>query len=82
MSKQLIKIRHLQLDVLRLYDEFTTFSDQCAFLYDSFAAIPAQQEFIAAETINGISHYSNWLKIRQKEIKYKLHKIYEELTKI
>jgi len=44
------EIHEIQLKVLRLYDELTQFSDQCAFLCDSFAAIPAQQEFIEPET--------------------------------
>jgi len=76
------EIRELQLKVVRLYDEFTQFSDQCAFLCDSFAAVPAQQEYIESETIGGISFYSHWLKIRLLEIKNELRKIHEQLSKI
>jgi len=76
------EIRELKLKVLRLYDEFAQFSDQCAFLCDSFAAIPAQQEFIELETIGGINFYSRWLKTRLLEIKNELRKIHEQLREI
>ncbi len=76
------QINELQLKVLRLYDELTQFSNQCAFLCDSFAAIPAQQEFIEPETIDGIEHYSSWLKTRLLEIKGDLRKIHEQLKEI
>jgi len=76
------EIHELQLKVVRLYDELTQFSDQCAFLCDSFAAIPAQQEFIEPETIGGISFYSHWIKTRLLEIKNELRKIHEQLSEI
>ena len=76
------EIRELQLKVVRLYDEFAQFSDQCAFLCDSFAAIPAQHEFIEPETIGGIEFYSRWLKTRLLEIKNELRKIHEQLREI
>jgi hypothetical protein len=76
------EIRELQLKVVRLYDEFAQFSDQCAFLCDSFAAIPAQHEFIEAGTIGGIEFYSRWLKTRLLEIKNELRKIHEQLREI
>lgn len=75
-------MRELKLKVLRLYDEFAHFSGQCAFLCDSFAAIPAQQEFIEPETIDGIHFYSRWLKTRTLEIKNELQKIHEQLIEI
>lgn len=76
------KIDELQLKVLSLYDEVTHFSDQCAFLCDSFAAISAQQEFIETETIGGINFYSHWLKTRLLEIKNDLRKIHEQLREV
>jgi len=75
------EIHEIQLKVLRLYDELTQFSDQCAFLCDSFAAIPAQQEFIEPETLGGIEHYSRWLKTRLVEIKIDVGEIHEQLKK-
>jgi len=74
------EIHELQLRVVKLCDEFAQFSDQCAFLCDSFAAIPAQQEFIEAETIGGMSFYSHWLKTRLLKIKNELRKIHEQLS--
>jgi hypothetical protein len=76
------EIHSLHLEVVRLYDELTEFSDQCAFLCDAFAAIPAQQEDIASETISGISYYSHWLKTRLLEIKNELRKIHEQLSEL
>ena len=76
------RIRKLQLRVLRLYDEFTQFSDQCAFLCDSFAAIPTRQEFIEPETIDGIDFYACWLKTRVQEIKDELQKTHEQIREL
>jgi hypothetical protein len=78
-KKKAKKIRKLQLKVIRLYDELTQFSDQCAFLCDSFAAIPAHQEFIEPQTISGIHFYSRWLKTKVLEIKSEPRKVHEEL---
>ena len=76
------EIHELQLKVVRLYDELTQFSDQCAFLCDSFAAIPAQQEFIEPETIGGIDFYTRWIKTRLLEIKNDLRKIHEQVREL
>ncbi len=78
-TKESKRIRKLQRMVLRLYDEYAQFTDQCAFLCDAFAAIPEKQEIVEPETIEGINHYSHWLKTRVLEIKGELHKIHEQL---
>jgi hypothetical protein len=75
------KVCNLKLKVVRLYDEFSQFSEQCAFLCDSFAAIPAQQGFIEPQTIAGIHFYSYWLKSRVLEIRSELWSIHEQLSK-
>ena len=79
--KKIKKINELQLKVLRLYDEFALFSDQCAFLCDAFAAVPAHQEAITPATLGGLEFYSQWLKTRLVEIKTELGQIHEQLRK-
>jgi hypothetical protein len=76
------EIRKLQFKVVRLYDELTQFSDQFAFLCDSFATIPTQQECIEPEIIAGMAFYSRWLKSRLLDIKKDLRKVHEQLREI
>lgn len=80
--KKTRKISELQLKVLRLYDEFTLFSDQCAFLCDAFAAVPAQQEAITPASLGGLSYHSQWLKTRMVEIKTELGQVHEQLREL
>lgn len=71
------EVRDLQHRIVKLYDELTEFSGQCAFLCDSFAAIPAQTEIIEIETVEGIDFYARWLKHRILEIKEDFRIIHE-----
>ncbi len=75
------KLTKLQLKVLRLHDDLTQFSQQSAFLCDSFSAVPAQQEDITPATLDGIDFYSRWLKTRVLEIKIEVGEIHEQLRK-
>ena len=75
------KLSELQLKVLRLYDDLTLFSYQCAFLCDSFSAVPAQQEDITPATLDGIDFYSHWIKTRLVEIKIEVGEVHELLRK-
>ena len=79
IMKKTRSISELQLKALRLYDEFALFSDQCAFLCDAFAAVPARQEAITLATLGGLDFFSQWLKTRMVEIKIKLGQIHEQL---
>ena len=63
------KTRILRLQLLTLHDELTEFSDQCSFLCDAFACIPAQEEVIDAETIRGVSYFAHWMKGRIRKMK-------------
>ena len=67
--------RILRLQLLTLYDELTEFSDQCSFLCDAFACIPAQEEVIDDETIRGISYYAHWMKRRIRKMKAELRAV-------
>ena len=79
IMKKTRSISELQLKALRLYDEFALFSDQCAFLCDAFAAVPAHAETITPATLGGLDFYSQWLKTRLVEIKIELGQIHEQL---
>lgn len=79
--KKARKLSGLQRKVLRLYDDLTQFSHQCAFLCDSFASVPAHQEDITPATLGGIDFYSHWLKTRLVEIKTEVGEIHELLRK-
>ena len=63
------KTRILRLQLLTLHDELTEFSDQCSFLCDAFACIPAHEEVIDAESIRGISYFAHWMKGRIRKMK-------------
>lgn len=71
-----------QLKVLRLNDDFALFSNQCAFLCDAFASIPARHEEITPATLGGLEHYSHWLKTRLVEIKTELGEIHAQLREL
>ena len=73
------EIGEIRLKVLSLHDELTLFCDQCAFLCDAFAAVPAQHEFMDAETIGGINFYSTWVKNRLFALKGELGEIHKQL---
>lgn len=74
-SKEAVQLRS---KIVKLYDELTEFSCQCAFLCDSFSSIVAQTEFIEANTIEGLDYYARWLKGRTLEIKEDLRIIHEQ----
>ncbi|WDE11112.1 hypothetical protein [Thalassomonas haliotis] len=51
-----------------LSDDFYKFHQQCAFLYDAFAAVTQEPECISEETSERIRHLSYWLKYQAKGI--------------
>lgn len=82
MKKKTLKARNaneLHQQVVALYDDLSELSDQCSSLCDAFSAIPAQDDYIASETISGMGIYSRWLKGRVLEVKDGLHKIHQLL---
>lgn len=62
------EFKKLRRDIIALYDDFSEFSDQCAFLCDAFGAIPVNSEAIEPATKRGIGIYANWIKGRLVEI--------------
>lgn len=62
----------LKKELLTLYDEFSEFTDQCAFLCDAFAATAANYENLDKESAKGLDHNAYWLKQKVKGFKVRL----------
>lgn len=71
----------LASDLLHLYDEFTEFNDQCAFLCEAYSAIVIQEEGIHRTTAIGFQYSTDWLRDRMEELKAKLKRIQKKSTK-
>jgi hypothetical protein len=69
---------NLSSDLLALYDRLVEFSDQCAFLCDAFAAIPACGETIDPATARGIGLNAQWMKGTIQELTLELKRIREQ----
>jgi len=68
---------HLSLELLRYYDEFTAFNEECAFLCDAFASLAANSECLDEYSIHGMERHAHWLKSRVFELKESLKQIRE-----
>lgn len=66
------EIQEISQELLQLYDEFTIYTQSCAFLCDAFSAITASNEELSKESIRGLQHHANKLKYQTIEIKAKL----------
>ncbi len=67
--------RPVSKQLLDYYDEFTEFSDRCAFLCDAFAAVAAHNESLDEHSVRGLAYSADWLKLRARELKEKLRTI-------
>ena len=65
------------LALLNYYDEFSEFTEDCAFLCDAFACLADNQEILDPCTIHGLERHAYGLKQRTKEFREKLKKIRE-----
>ncbi|WDE03094.1 hypothetical protein SG34_016860 [Thalassomonas viridans] len=59
-------------DFLDLCDDFIKFSEECAFLFDAFAAVTREPECITEDTIEGIRHINFWLKYQVIDYREKI----------
>jgi hypothetical protein len=65
-------------ELLRFYDDFTDFNDDCAFLCDAFASLIAHsEEYLDERSIQGLERHAYWLKQRVSEFKERLRQIRE-----
>lgn len=63
------------LDLLRFYDDFAAFNDDCAFLCDAFASLAANSEYLDERSIQGLERHAHCLKQRVSEFKERLNQI-------
>jgi hypothetical protein len=75
-----IKGTEVSLDLLRLYDDFADFSDDCAFLCDAFASLAAHHEYLDERSIQGLERHAYWLKQRVGEFKERLNRMRERCS--
>jgi hypothetical protein len=67
----------LSNDLLDLYDELTDFNDCCAFLWDAFSALAAEEDALDTSTIEGLRSLADWMKQRMNTVKTRLKGIQE-----
>lgn len=67
-------------ELLDYYDQFSEFSDQCAFLCDAYASIAANSETLDSHTARGLEHSTDWLKHRVGALKDSLKQIQEKVS--
>ena len=68
----------LKLDLLRFYDSFVEFNDDCAFMCDALVALAANEEYLDPNTAIGASRYCEWVKSRIKGLEKELKGIHEK----
>lgn len=66
--------------LLHLYDDFTTFNEDCAFLCDAFAKLILNNESISPNTAAGFANHTETLKQTMNNFKDRLNQIREEST--
>jgi len=81
-SKKNAKETDVSLELLRYYDEFTAFNEECAFLCDAFASLAANSECIDEYSIRGLERHAHWLKGRVFELKQSLSQIREHYSQL
>ena len=64
---------------LDLCDDFSKFSDECAFLCDAFAAVTREPECITPETSEGIWHVCYKLKMQIRDYREQIEKLHNGL---
>ncbi|WP_281556281.1 hypothetical protein [Thalassomonas sp. RHCl1] len=62
LTEDEIRREQLSSDFVNLSDDFSKFSEECAFLFDAFAAVGREPECITPHTSEGIRHLCYWLK--------------------
>lgn len=67
----------LSLALLRHYDEFAQFHEDCAFFCDALIGLVNHHEILDPNTIHGLEHYTHWLKSRAQQLKDDLKQIRE-----
>lgn len=71
--------KSLKKELLNLTDEFSEFTDQCAFLCDAFSSIAAKSEDIDQASVNGFDQQADWLKQEVQRFSLRLHQLQRQL---
>ena len=64
LTEDAVKKEQLSGDFVDLSDDFGKFSEECAFLFDAFAAVTREPECITEHTSEGIRHLCYQLKYK------------------
>lgn len=73
--KESAVVRDVSLELLRYYDNFAVFNEECAFLCEAFASLAANSESMDEYSIRGLERHAYWLKGRVFELKANLKQI-------
>jgi len=72
------EITPLKTDLLRFYDRFVEFNDDCSFMCDALMALAANEEHLDPYTAIGAGRYSDWVKSCIKTLEKELKKTHEK----
>jgi len=78
LTEETIKRDKLSGDFVDLSDDFGKFSEECAFLFDAFAAVTREPECITEHTSEGIRHLCYWLKYQVVDYREKIEQMQED----
>ena len=65
----------LAMELLRYYDDFSEFNDDCAFLCDAFAALVTNSDYLDQQSREGFDRHTRQLKQKVQEFKERLRDI-------
>ncbi|WDD96715.1 hypothetical protein [Thalassomonas actiniarum] len=74
---QEVTIEQWSRELLDLCEDFCQFSQECAFLFDAFAAVAREPECITPDTSEGIRHVNFWLKYQVIGYREKINRLHE-----
>ncbi|WDE12301.1 hypothetical protein [Thalassomonas haliotis] len=73
---QEVTLEQWSSDLLALCDDFSQFSQECAFLFDALAAVAQEPECITEDTSEGIRHVNFWLKYQVIAYREKINRLH------
>ncbi|WDD97879.1 hypothetical protein [Thalassomonas actiniarum] len=74
-----VEQKAISAEVLALANDFHTFSSDCAFLCEAFAAIASEQPRIDGYTVYGFNRYSLWIKEQVVDFDERIQKLQEHI---
>ncbi|WDE10380.1 hypothetical protein [Thalassomonas haliotis] len=77
LTEEAIQREKLSSDFVNLRDDFSKFSEECAFLFDAFSAVGREPECITEHTSEGTRHLCYWLKYQVIGYREKIEEMQE-----